>query len=309
MKSHGMILITLPLSFIAGCASLTGTQISSINNYSRLLEKNADMPAAIITEFINIKYDIELMNTGSVEPSCANEKLWNSYNGKSEAFGKAKKADASLKILSEYAVALDRLSADDLDEDIKKPSEKLGISVDTLIVRFNSATGKKIPPGIGLLLSKGTLFIGRNWIRNGQAEALREYLFEGDTLVAMITMNLKKELDSLVLGQWIPALKADLRVKQEDLLNNLNPDGDYTAWYATKVNREAAVNIARIDNLEKCAEKAARAAGAIRKAHKELVICCAEKKNIREVLVESRNLYRTTRDLYETWLAIAKQKQ
>ena len=309
MKRYYVLIIALPFSFFAGCASLTGTQISSINSYSRLLEKNAEMPVAIITEFINIKYDIELMNTGSVEPSCANEKLWNSYKGKNDAFEKAKKADASLKILGEYAVAIDRLSADDLNEDIKKPSEKLGISVDTLIVRFNTATGKKIPPGIGLLLSKGALFIGRNWIRNEQAEALREYLQEGDTLVAMITVNLKKELDSLVLGQWVPALKEDLKAKQEDLLNNLNPDGDYTAWYATQVNREAAAIIARIDNLEKLAGKAAQSAVAIRRAHRELVANCAEKKNIREILAESRNLYRATRDLYETWLAIAKPKK
>jgi hypothetical protein len=309
MKRYYVLIVALAFIFINGCASLTGTQISSINSYSRLLEKNAAMPVAIITEFINIKYDIELMNTGSIKPSLANEKLWNSYKGKNDAFEKAKKADASLKILEEYAVAIDRLSADELNEDLKKPSEKLGISVDTLIVRFNTATGKKIPPGIGLLLSKGTLFIGRNWIRNEQAEALREYLQEGDTLVAMITMNLKKELDSLVLGQWVPALKEDLKAKQEDLLNNLNPDGDYTAWYATQVNREAAAIIARIDNLEKLAGKASQSAGAIRRAHRELVINCAEKKTISEVLIESRNLYRATRDLYETWLTIVKPKK
>ncbi|MBN2188174.1 MAG: hypothetical protein JW699_01870 [Chitinispirillaceae bacterium] len=296
----------LPLLVFSGCASLTGSQIASINRYSRLLEKNAEIPGTIITGFVSIKYDIELLNTGTVTPDQANEKLWNSYRGREAALDKAGRADASLKLLGEYAVALARLSSRELSEDIKKPSEKLGISADTLIACYNRAIGTEIPPGIGLLLSRGTVFIGRSIIRNTQADALREYVQEGDTLVALVSQALKAELDSLVLGQWVPALKADLRTKQEDLLNNLNPDGDYTAWYATKVNREAAALIARIDGLEKLARDAVRSAGAIRRAHRELLANVLEKKKIREVLAETMNLYRATIELYETWRVVAK---
>jgi len=309
MKPGKLLVIVLPLALCAGCASLTGTQVSSINRYSRLLEKNADIPGTIITEFVAIKYDIELLNTGTVSPAQANEKLWNSYHGKEAALERAGTADVSLKIMGEYAVTLVRLSSKELTEDIQKPSEKLGISVDTLIAGFNRATGRKIPPGIGLLLSKGTMFIGRSLIRNAQTDALREYVQEGDTLVALVTEELKKELDTLVLGQWIPALKADLKTKQEDLLNNLNPDGDYTAFYATQVNKEAASIIARIDNLERLARDAARSAGAIRRAHRELLANVLERKKIGEVLTETHDLYEATKDLYETWLIVTKSKK
>lgn len=309
MKRRFLLIAAVPLSFVAGCAGLTGTQISSINSYSRLLEKNADIPGTIITEFIGIKYDIELFNTGTVEADLANEKLWNSYRGKESAVEKAKKADLSLKIMGEYAVGLARLSSDKLSEDIKKPSEKLGIAVDTLIDRFNSATGRSIPPGIGLLLSKGVAFVGRSLIRDEQAEALREYLQEGDTLIALTTAELKKELDTLVLGQWVPALKEELKTKQEDLLNNLNPEGDYTAWYATQVNKEASSLIARIDNMEKLARKAVRSAGAIRRAHREILANVMERKDIVEVLVETRELYRDTKDLYDTWRSVTKSEK
>jgi hypothetical protein len=291
---------------VAGCASLTGSQIACVNRYSRLLEKNAEIPATIITGFVSIKYDIELLNTGTVNPARANEKLWNSYRGKEESLKKAGRADAALKLLGEYAVALTRLSSKELPEETRKPSEKLGISADTLIACYNRVTGTEVPPGIGLLLSRGTMFIGRSFIRNTQADALREYVQEGDTLVALVTGELKRELDSLVLGQWIPALKADLKTKQEDLLNNLSPDGEYTAWYATLVNREAAALIARIDKLEKLAKDAGRAVGSIRRAHRELLANVLERKKIREVLAETVNLYRATRDLYEAWAAVTK---
>jgi hypothetical protein len=240
-----------------------------------------------------------------VSPDQANEKLWNSYRGKKAALKKAGRADASLRLLGEYAVSLARLSSDELSDGMKKPSEKLGISVDTLIACYNRATGTAVPPGIGLLLSKGTVFIGRSLIRNTQADALREYVREGDTLVALVTRALREELDSLVLGRWIPALKADLRTKQEDLLNNLKQDGDYTAWYATQVNREAAAIIARIDGLEKLAQDAVKSTGAVRRAHCELLANVCAKKKLREVLAETMNLYYATRDLYETWRAVA----
>jgi hypothetical protein len=309
MKSPGLLCVALSIAAVAGCASLTGTQISSINRYSRLLEKNADIPGTIITEFVTIKYDIELLNTGTVSPAQANEKIWNSYKGKGAALERAKAADVSLKILGEYAVALVRLSSNEINEGIKKPSEKLGIGADTLIACFNRATGRKIPPGIGLILSKGTMFISRSLIRNEQTDALREYVQEGDTLVALVTEELKKELDSLVLGQWIPALKADLKTKQEDLLNNLNPDGDYTAYYATQVNKEAASLIARIDNLEKLTRDAVRSTGAIRRAHRELLANVLERKKIGEVLAGTKDLYDATKDLYETWLMVTKSNK
>jgi hypothetical protein len=308
MKRYIYLSSTLLFLAVAGCASLTGSQISSINRYSRLLEKNAEIPGTIITGFVSLKYDIELLNTGTVSPDQANEKLWNSYRGKEAALEKAGRADASLKLLGEYAVALARLSSKELSEDIKKPSEKLGISADTLIACYNRATGITIPPGIGLLLSKGTIFIGRSIIRNTQTDALREYVQEGDTLVALVSQVLKDELDSLVLGQWVPALKADLKTKQEDLLKNLNPDGDYTAYYATQVNKEAAAISARIDDLEKLTQDAVRSAGAIRRAHRELLANVLEKKKIKEVLAETMNLYRATKDLYETWRVVAKPK-
>ncbi|MGA2506851.1 MAG: hypothetical protein ABSF80_05170 [Chitinispirillaceae bacterium] len=309
MKRRCLLIAAVPLSLVAGCAGLTGTQISSINSYSRLLEKNADIPGTIITEFIAIKYDIDLFNTGTVSADLANEKLWNSYRGKESALEKAKNADLSLKIMGEYAVGLARLSSDKLAGDIKKPSEKLGIAVDTLIDRFNRATGKSLPSGIGLLLSKGVVFVGHSLIRDEQAENLREYLQEGDTLIALATSELMKELDTLVLGQWVPALKGELKTQQEDLLKNLNPEGDYTAWYATQVNREAASLIARIDNLEKLAREAVRSAGVVRRAHRELLANVSEGKDIDEVLVETQELYRDTKDLYDTWRLITKSEK
>jgi hypothetical protein len=308
MKRYIYLLIAVSFAAVTGCASLTGTQISSINRYSRLLEKNAEMPNAVITGFVSIKYDIELLNTGTVSPDQANEKLWNSYKGKETSLEKAGRADASLKLLGEYAVALARLSSKGLSEDIKKPSEKLGISADTLIACYNRATGRRVPPGIGLLLSKGTMFIGRSLIRNAQADALREYVQEGDTLVALVTEDLKAAMDSLILGQWFPAIKAELKTKQEDLLNNLNPDGDYTAYYATQVNKEAAAIIARIDNLEKLTRDAVRSAGMIRRAHRQLLANVLERKKIKRVLSETMNLYQATKDLYETWRMVVRFK-
>ena len=67
--------------------------------------------------------------------------------------------------------------------------------------------------------------------------------------------------------------------------------------------------IARIDNIEKLAREAVRSAGAVRRAHRELLDNISERKDIDEVLVETQELYRDTKDLYDTWRLITKSEK
>jgi hypothetical protein len=308
-KSVYAILMVLSLLLWTGCASLTTSQISSINRYSRILEKNADYPGIIIKEFINIKYDIELLNTGTISPAQANTKLWNSCNGKKEAIKKSLKADVCLKIIKEYGSGLTRLSSGDLYKNIARPSEKLGANIDKLIASYDSLSDQSLPAGAGNLLSVGITNIGQGMIRNRQAKELKRYVRDGDTLISIITRNLKVELDTLILKQWLPALKEDLKIKQEDLLNNLNPRGDYTAYLATQYNKEVASVMCRINDLETLTRKTILSIGNIRKAHKELLDNINKKKTINEILKETRNLAASTQDIYEAYASLAGQKK
>ncbi len=294
---------------LIGCASLTSTQISGINAYSELLDKNAKYPCMIVTEFINIKYDIEQLNSGTIGPGLVNEKLWNSYRGKEEALNQSHRVNIGLAVIEQYAEALCRLSSKDLSEKLKEPSERLGKNIDTLVSEFNLAAGKKAPIGIGKLLSKALVFTGQGVISIRQATVLKQCIREADTLVSVITFNLCAELDSIVIKQWLPALKKDLKIKQEDLLGNLNPRGEYTAYFATQFNRTVASLIRRIDHLEQMTKKSIVSIQGVRKAHKELAENIVKRRTMRELLDETQKLAALTKDIIEAYDEMIGKRQ
>jgi hypothetical protein len=301
-------LIPFFLLIFASCASLTKTQVTSIHNYSDLLEKNADYPAVIVKEYLSIEYEIQNLNSGTFNDSEVNTKLWNSYKGRNKALKAANKVDLCLKIIGEYASALNSLSSKNLYEDIDSPSRKMGTNIDSLINKFNSISGEDIPPGIGKLVTLSLTQLGHSYVKNKQANELKKYILEGEPLISITTSNIKNNLDSLVLSKWIPGLTADLKMRQENLLQNLNPKGDYKAYYATEFNKEVAILISRIDHLEQLTKQTISSVGKIGRAHKELLENIKKRKKIEEVLKETRELFISTREIIECYKSLKETK-
>ncbi len=305
MKRLYRYLIPFLLFACFSCASLSKSQLKSIQSYAELLKKNAEFPSVAISECINLKYDIELLNSGTFADTLANEKIWNSYKGREEALKKAQKADLTIKIIKQYAVSLYNLSSPNSAEALSKASEQLGENLEKLIEQYNSlTTNNKVPAGIGTLITNAVAFAGKQFIRAKQTHKIKKFISAGDTLIVIMTDNLATELEKLLLKEWIPALKTDLKTRQENLLANLNPKGDYKAFYATQYNKEIAAIIARIDNLEQLSMEVIKAARKIRKAHAQIVETMQQKKKIKEILSETYELYLSVKELADLYKKI-----
>jgi hypothetical protein len=303
------LLFSFLIFLIAGCARLTKSQVENIHSFAELMEKNADYSSAAISEFMNLKYEIEQINSGTFHDKAVNDKLWNSFKGREEALVKARKMDLSIKIIGEYAAALTRLSSEKIAGDVKKPSQKLGTNFDALLSEYNQISASSIPSGIGSTISEGFSVLCQGYTRKRQTLQLKKGILHGDTLIAVISDNLKKELHLLLIEKWIPVLKEELKTRQENLLANLNPTGDYKAYYATQYNKEIALLIARIDNLEQLTQKTIRSVSRIRTAHSELLKNMLEKKKLKTILTEIQALYLDTKEVYEHYEKIGNAKK
>jgi methyl-accepting chemotaxis protein len=301
-------IVLVSLLVLTSCASLTKTQVASVHKYAQLLETNADYPGIIIKEYISIEYDIQKLNTGTFSALEVNAKMWNSFKGKSNALKAANKADLGMKIIDEYASALNKLSSKELYEDISGSSGKLGTNIDSLINKFNSINDRAIPLGTGKLITKTLTQFGQGYVKNKQANELKQYILEGDLLVSVTTSCIQNNLDSLILRQWIPGLITDLKIRQENLLQNLNPKGDYTAYYATEFNKEVAILIGRIGQLEQLTKQTIASVNKLGKAHKELLENIKERKKIKEVLKETQDLFVSTRQILESYKSLTEIK-
>jgi hypothetical protein len=304
-KLFGFIIFVF---LFAGCASLTKTQIRSVNAYSRLLEKNVNYPGVVINEFINIKYDVEKLNTGTFGDTIVNTMMWNSYNGKERTLENAKTVDVSIKVIGQYAAGLSLLSSENLSGGIKNSTDKLGVNSEALFEEYNRLNSMKISAKLGKLISQVTNMIGSNYIRRVQGVDLKEYIGQGDTLVGLITTNVERELDTLVLKRWIPSLKVLLKTNQENLLMNLNPQGDYKVYFATQFNRDVAQIISRIDNLESLTKETIGTCRKIRLAHHELLENVRQKKKIKDLLSETKVLFVSTEKICKTLESIQNGK-
>jgi hypothetical protein len=304
MKKHPFAVIFALLLF-AGCAGLSKTQLRNVQSFASLLEKNSAIPSSVVSEGIRLKYEIELLNSGTFIDSLVTRKLWISYKGREAAMKKAQKADVTMKIIREYAFALRQLSSPAASDKLKKSSDNLGTQIEKLIGGYNTLEPENpIPEGIGCLISGGIALPGKYFIRGRQGKMLKKIVPSADTLVAVLTVSLARELDNLVLKEWIPALKEDLESRHRNLLSGMNPAGAYTAYFATQYNKEVAVIIGRIDNLEQLTRKTMKASAQIRKAHRQLKENLYKKKKNIEVLSETIDLFYLVEDLYENYKAV-----
>lgn len=297
MTTLKFLLMVCLIAFIAGCASLTKSQIESVNSYSGLLEKYSKFPGSIIEEFIQIKYDVEQLNTGTFNDTAVNSKLWISYYGKQKALKDAEKIDIGIKVMAEYASALVILSSKDLSARVNKESKKLGSNMDSLISLYNLKSDKKIPSGIGKLVTSTVSFIGSAYVKQQQANYLKKFINEGDSLILILTDAIKSELTKTVINEWLIALKDDLKNRQVNFLQNI-PHSEYKVYLANSYNKEVALLIARIGNLEQLTKKTISSIEKIKKAHKQLLVHIQEKNKIKVVLSETQNLYLSLTDIY-----------
>ncbi len=305
MKRLNRYLIPFLLFLCLACASLSKSQLKSIQSYAGLLKENSEFPSVAINKCINLKFDIELLNSGTFSDSLVNKKLWMSYKGKEEALKKALKVNLTVKIITHYATALYNLSSPEPIEALSQSSENLGKNVDKLVEQYNSlSAGKDLPVGIGPLISGALSLAGKHFIRAKQAHEIKKLIYAGDTLIGILTDNLAAELEKLLIKEWIPALKADLATRQENLLANLNPKGDYKAYYATQYNKEIAAIIVKIDNIEQLSREVIQATRKIKKAHAQIIETMQQKKKITEILSETYELYLSVKELADLYKKI-----
>jgi hypothetical protein len=306
MKRLYRYLIPFLLIECFSCTSLSKSQLKSIESYAGLLKENSEFPSVAISECINLKFDIELLNSGTFADTLANEKLWKSFLGREEALKKAHKADLTLKIIKQYAVSLYNISSPKSVEALSEASEQLGKNMEKLIEQYNSLSAEnKIPEDIGTLVSNAISLAGKQIIRAKQAREIKKLITAGDTLVGILTDNLAVELEKLLIKDWIPALKADLATRQENLLANINQKGDYKAYYATQYNKEIGAIIERIHNLEQLSREVIKSTRKIKNAHAQIVENIKQKKKISEILSETYELYLSVKELTDLYKKIS----
>ena len=311
---------------ICNACALSKSQVKAVNQFAKLTESYSAYPKAIVEEYIELNHDVRLMDIGTFS---SKEKSWGqivSAGDNRDAQLKAiRELDLSIKIIDTYAQNLKVLTSEDFYKSLDEPSEKLGNNLDTLIARYNDLKGDQgLEIGIGKLIGKAVLTIGKTFIKAKQAKFTKEFVQKADPLIGTVTGNIEKLLHEQVVSQWIPSETRNLKNKHGKLFDSISfPATDesdlkitfgrvdhYRSGYILRrdLGQEVSDRYLKILKLETSAKAVAKSIKELRTAHHKLAKEVKRKKKFEEAIPELVKLGSALSDVYDAYNSLSKDE-
>lgn len=309
MRKTSVIILLFAL---CGCASLTETQINSINQFAGLTKDFSNYPKKVALELALIKRESRIFDANAqVDRTEHIHRLENIYNDLRLDKTQTEKIELSFQVLDKYAQSLLLLSSQD-KIDLQKQTKDFGIDLDSLIVLYNSIDRvKKIPTGIGGAIRQLVVSGGKHYLRSQQAKDLKKFIPRGNVLVMNMTENLINYLDKKV---YIKSLNDSLGLKDLIVSQKKSLEIDYGSYLSTVFARaqqppldsdkKYLTLLSRLDDVEALRKKTIAATRKLQAAHAEINKNILAKKTLKETIKELQLLYEDVKEIRSTVSAI-----
>jgi hypothetical protein len=286
------LLICAVSMMLCSCATLSKTQIESVNQFAQYSGNFSAFPGKIMTELAEIRTIRGVWFANSLsDPRLHIDVLDSVHFNRTHAYRVSEKADITFKVIDKYARSLALLSGDRYENKLTKQTEGFGVSLDTLIKRYNRIDKLAgLPEGIGAAAGKLVVMGGRQYIRSKQAREIKRVVPRADTLVSVMTGNLL---------QFLRSENIDELIREEEFGINQN--------YLSYIRQSNGTSIendfkylelkSRIDGVKELRSKTISAVKSMRKAHGELRDDIQRKKDLLESLQGLKVLAEQVRDL------------
>jgi len=290
------LLIFCAVSLLAGaCATLSKTQIESVNQFAKCSNDFSAFPSGIMTELANIRTIRGVWYANSLTiPKNHIDILDSVYFNSTHAYKLSEKSDITFRVIDKYAKSLALLSSDRYENEFVKQTEGFGVSLDTLIKRYNRIDNSRaLPVGIGAAAGKLVIMGGRQYIRSKQAREIKKFVPQADTLVAIMTSNLLQFLKSENIDELIMAEEFGINQNYLSYIrqsHGTSPQDDFQ-YLGLKT---------RLDGVKQLRDKTITATKSMRKAHGELLESIQKKRNLVESLQGIKEMAEQVRDLKNT---------
>ena len=301
MKSNIFVLILM--LFITSCASLTKTQIETVNQFAQTTKNFSAFPSKIMTGLADIRTMRGIYAANSIgTPEFHLKELDNAYNLKVIDYQQSQMVDITFQIIDQYAQSLILLSADQYITDIKAQALITGPALDSLIALYNRFDkNSKIKVGIGDAVSQLTIMGGKQYIRQKQAKEIKKFISQADPLISVMTANLLEFLEGKrVLATGDTASLKDLIDYEAKALPR-----DYLSFLrqnkATIENEKEYLKLKNdMDQVRNLQVQTIVATRALREAHRQLSEILKTKKKLKERFTELQELYEDVNQLKTT---------
>lgn len=282
---------------LSGCASLSKSQMISIQSFSSSCDNFARYPSALFVEMAKIRAERGCYYAASLSDPLLRIKELNSLNkALASDLALAKKMDISFEILDTYQRALKSLSHTDRYNNTGREFRSLGRNLDSLINRYNLIDiSDPLPLGIGKAVGKIVGYGAELYVRNMQTKAVREYVIAGDSLVGAVSESIVGILSSKSVADLI---ENEAKGLEANYLSYLRSDGgggnsggrDISGGRDFSGDREYLLLLGRVDALAKMRSGTVSAAKALAKAHNKIATEVVKRKKLKQLYLEIEEL-------------------
>ena len=203
---------------IQGCASLSKSQIESVNQFAKTTQNFSAFPSHIMSELAEIRLARSLYYANSLSDANLHiDELDSSYEQNIFDNAMSTKVDITFMIIDKYAQSLLLLSSDKFGDDLVDQAKSFGIGIDSLVTLNNAIVGnEKLPRGIGAAVSQLVVIGGKQYIRIKQAKEIKKFVSIADTLVNtmcshLLTFLKSSTIEDFIKGDCASAMSASLK--------------------------------------------------------------------------------------------------
>lgn len=189
-----------------------------------------------------------------------------------------KKADLYVNVLSSYLRALRSISGTARWDEVGRELRGIGRGLDSVLIAYNKLSpGEELETGHGRALGQSLGFISQEYMKRRQAEAVKEFVTRGDTIVDVLCTELvqclkKGELDTLIRNE-VEGLQSNYASYIDALrLQGRTP--------STDDDREYVSLKGELQRAEKVRDRCINALRSLRRAHRRVCTEIQERKKI-----------------------------
>ena len=306
------LVVSSLLAGTTGCASLTDTQRKSVADYAKLTQTYSQYPSQIATSYADLNYAVEQIRLATpVKPELINEGMWQNYEARNGVLKEAQRIDIGIQTIRAYAQALEALSSTTISTSFTKNAGVLGTNVDNLAKACNRQNETSaVPVGFGALAAEVLSAVGKAYINNRQAKAMRAFMAQGDVLLRTITTDTQKGIARFRANRGT-ALKDNLAAYHTKLLSQLTVRTPGRAYYIYQLNKDVADIIARIVTLDGLTTGVQNSVVTLYEAHHSVLEDIQTKRTVRGQIADLSALYQSARaldDQYQTLITANRPK-
>ena len=299
------VIYILGISVMLGsCASLTKTQIESVNQFAQTTKDFSAFPSKIMTGLADIRLERGLFYANSLtNPKFHIDDLGGIYDQKKFDYQVSEKVDVTFRIIDKYSQSLVLLSSDKYEKDLEKQAKKFGVDIDSLIAWNNAIKdAPKVPSGIGRAVNELIVLGGKQYVRARQTREIKKFVSLADPLIETMTSNLLEYLQSKTINELIAG-------EEREITRNYLSFLEHTPKEATIENDRIYLHLKNdIDGIKQLQKQTIEATKDLRTAHKKLLQEIGKKKELKQAIQELQKLVEEMNGLNKTIQKISIHK-